>query len=205
MPKIVAGEVKRDKQSDKFIGFMEKLKAKEFFGNEESKREFIKNLEFDQFENLFFASNAMLRDIPVSKRAMDGTDVALRPVETSSFSSVFAKPETQYPPRHEDKKELLNELFLAAKEMNEEDVPMEDIALMISVAINAVHPFMDGNGRMSRLIYFLLTEDCNGAEEQMTQLKKVLGYKGRLLINNDPSEATKAINEYYSGLLCQDR
>ena len=45
--------------------------------------------------------------------------------------------------------------------MNREGREFKDIALLISSSINAIHPYLDANGRMSRVIYVLLTNSSN--------------------------------------------
>jgi len=173
MSEIISTEApadyQRDEQSEKLVRFMDKLHADEIFANEESKREYLKNLTFDEFKNLLMATNSLLRDIPVKQREIDGKEVFLNgPLEQI------------YPPEYDDKEPLLQELFANIQNMNQENRSLEDMAILTSITINAVHPFNDGNGRTSRLVYQLLAEDYNGNAGQKEELTQVLGEDGRM-------------------------
>jgi len=187
----------RGEQSEKVIRFMDKLRAPEIFADEESKREYIQNLTFEKFKNLLLTINSMLRDIPVSQRSVDGETVALRPnpdYQPGGFESLAVdKIETQYPPRFEDKECLFKEMFDLVQAMNANSQDLKDIALLVSTGINAIHAFNDGNGRTSRLSYFLLSENYSANGDQIDYIKKILGDKGRLFINNSPGLVTRTI------------
>ena len=106
---------------------------------------------------------------------MDGEAVALE--------SMFLG--TDYvPPRQEEKPELLAEVLQTARAMSQEGKNMEDIALLISSSLNAIHPYLDANGRTSRMIYLLLTKDLG--EEGKKELRAVLSENGRDKVNIDP-------------------
>lgn len=169
IPTEAPADYQRDEQSEKLIKFMDKLHADEIFANEETKREYLNNLTFDEFKNLLMATNSLLRDIPVKRREIDGKTVFLNgPLEQI------------YPPEYEDKEPLLQELFTNVQNMNQENRSLEDIGILTSMTINAVHPFNDGNGRTSRLVYQLLVEDYDGKTEQKEELVQVLGEDGRM-------------------------
>lgn len=54
-------------------------------------------------------------------------------------------------PRSEDKEELLKKSFEAAKSLS-----AKDAGLLLYLSLQAIHPFVDGNGRTGRLMYLLL-------------------------------------------------
>lgn len=182
-------ELSRDEQSEKVIRFMEKLHAPEIFASEETKREYIQNLTFDEFKNLLMATNSMLRDIPVSQRSLDGENVYLK-------AGVFKIDDEYVPPQHEDKEELLHEMFDDIEKMNQNGRSMQDIALLTSASINAIHLFNDGNGRTSRLLYVLLKDDYTNSEEENGHLTEVLGEDGRDIVDINPGLIAKDIDLY---------
>ena len=67
--------------------------------------------------------------------------------------------------------------------MNREGREFKDIALLISSSINAIHPYLDANGRMSRVIYVLLT---NSGDSIASEIQPVLSKNGRDIVNIDP-------------------
>lgn len=88
------------------------------------------------------------------------------------------------PPLQEDKPQLFNEVLSATKKMNAEGKDLKDIALLISSSINAIHAFSDANGRTSRTIYTLLTQDYNNETKQ--NLQNVLSDDGRIYTDINP-------------------
>lgn len=69
---------------------------------------------------------------------------------------------------------------------------LQDIALLISTGVNAIHLFNDGNGRTSRLLNYLINTDYTGSEDQVVFLKKLLGENGRLFIDINPKDAIES-------------
>lgn len=69
--------IERDKRADYLVNFLDHINAKNILDSEESKREFIKNTSFEDFEGWVVRFNGMLRSIPIKERYIDGKDVAL--------------------------------------------------------------------------------------------------------------------------------
>lgn len=191
--------VGRTERADYLVNFLDRIKAEQVLSSEESRREFIKNSSFEDFKGWIIRVNGILRSIPLKERSLDGRAVSLMPDpdqidEYARAFNVEKKPE--YLPREADKEELLKEMFGLAQTMEAQGANLNDIALLFSTGINAVHPFGDGNGRTSRLLNYLVNTNYTGAKEQADFLKKLLGDKGRLFINIDPGEAKNAVTEY---------
>jgi len=148
-------------------------KVEEIFSNEENKREFIDGLQPDEFIELLSGVNGILRGKEQEEWKMDGEHVQI--------SSLI---ETIMPPNFKDKPELFMETLSAAKEMNNQGRSLEDIAILFSSLINAVHGFNDGNGRTSRLVYSLFTKNFEGRDKE--EIKKTLLEDGRMEININP-------------------
>lgn len=116
---------------------------------------------------------------------MDGQDVG---VGVNIFTGL-----EYISPRQEDKPELLDKLLSSVKKMNEEGKDLKDIALAVSATINAIHPFLDGNGRTSRFIYSILTAGFN-----KEQIKKILSKSATFdgtEINIDPGLVKTKIDD----------
>lgn len=160
----------REKRADvllRFVGTSENIepfhgqKLETIFSDEEHRREFINNLGAEEFTQLLEGLNGILRNKKKEDWKMDGQDVGVG-------GHIFTGLE-YISPRREDKPELLDKLLSSVKRMNEEGKNLKDIALAVSATINAIHPFLDGNGRTSRFIYSILTEGFN-----KEQIKKIL-------------------------------
>ncbi len=160
--------------------------VEEVFSNDEEKRIFIENLQSEDFFEVLNSVNGILRGRKKEEWDMDGKGVVLR----------GALLGTEYvPPRHEDKPELLTEVLTAAKEMNHNKRSFEDIGLLVSSALNAIHPYADANGRTSRLMYLLLTKNFNS--EAQSELSEILGLYGRDKFDVNPRGSMQAAIENF--------
>lgn len=157
----------RDEQADKVFRFLEKTHASEIFDTEEHKRDYIRNLSYEDFEDLLVRINGLLREKPIHDREMDGSGVGLKGAYDREYIS----------PQQKDKPELLNQVLQAVKKMNEKGEDLNDIAIVLSSVLNAIHSFKDGNGRTSRLVYQLLSKDFNN--ERMGEIESALSNYGR--------------------------
>ena len=175
-------DVEREPQADLLLRFVERAeeihafngkKFSEVFRNETTKREFLDGLSSEEFIELLNGTNGILRDKPKDEWIMDGENV-----ELAGFI------EEILPPRPEDKEDLIRETLQAVKRMNKNDRSLKDIALLASASINAIHPYLDANGRESRLLYVLLTE--NYGPELQKKMKIILDEKGRDEIDINP-------------------
>jgi len=183
-PNTSAGSENREKRADaawRFLSLVKNIEAfrgrkfEEIFSSEENKREFIENLKPEEFMELLNGINGILRHKERQDWAMDGHTVELR---------ATLLPESYTPPRQEDKPELLRQTLSAAQEMDRNDDSLEDIGLMAAAALNAIHPYLDGNGRTGRMMHLLLASNLGG--ETRLQLKEVLSETGREKININP-------------------
>jgi len=185
--------IEREKRSEVLLRFLRSAenieplhgrKMEDIFSNEEEKRAFLENLQETEFAELLDGVNGILRGKKKDEWGMDGETVALEGVMVGVG---------YVPPRQEDKPELLAKVLASAKQMSRDGKNLQDIALLVSSSLNAVHPYLDGNGRTSRLIYTLLTKDFN--DETKAELQEVLGRDGRDKLNIDPGLIQHEIND----------
>jgi hypothetical protein len=164
----------RDKHGNELIGVMENARnfegfqgktVKELFGDQDDKkkREFINQLSVEQYIGFIVAINGILRGKSAGDSSMDGVGVT-----AAGFTGAHIFP-------HDfDKKELITQTWLAAQEMNRAGRELDEIAMLAGSLLVEIHPFADGNGRTSRVVYLLIKD---GFSEE--RLQAVLGYDGR--------------------------
>lgn len=186
------GYVDREKRSEVFLRFIHSAenieplhgrKMEDIFSSEKERREFIENLQDDEFIQLLDGVNGIMRNKKKDEWGMDGETVVLK-----GFAGVG-----YLPPRQEDKTELLAGVLTATKEMEKDGKDLKDIGLLVSSSLNAIHPYLDANGRTSRLLYLLLTTDYG--EETKTELQGVLKEHGRDKLDIDPGLVQTEIND----------
>ena len=86
--------------------------------------------------------NGLVRQIKIKSRRIDGEDTAIA-------NSIM---EIRYlPPRPEYKDELMRRAFEGARNLSKKDA-----GLLLYLSLQAIHLFVDGNGRTGRLLYLLL-------------------------------------------------
>ncbi|MDO8574458.1 MAG: hypothetical protein Q7R86_02425, partial [bacterium] len=145
--------------------------------SEECKREFLESLTESEFEELISGINGILRGKKKDDWEIDGGDVKLVPGTQNPDPEVI-------PPRAKDKLGLFGDLYEGMKTMIEDKRGIEDIALLLSSGINEVHSYEDANGRTSRLIYTLLTENFDDAGQE--KMKSILGEYGSFHVDINP-------------------
>src|SRR3989338_8807728 len=190
--------IEREKRSGVLLRFLRSVetiqpfhgrKMEDIFSNEEEKRAFLENLQETEFVELLDGVNGILRGKKKDEWSMDGETVIL----TSEGYMGFKQQEDYLPPQQEDKAELLTEVLVSMKEMNRNGRDLKDIALLVSSSLNAIHPYLDANGRTSRLIYTLLTKNFN--DETKTELQGVLGRDGHDKLDINPGLIREEIND----------
>lgn len=156
-------EESREKQAEKVITFLRRIGAFDFFQRLREDKEMANDISFEDYRDFLVRINGITRNIPTSKRKLDGDGVMLE-----GFIDEVAVP------RQEDKEELLKQSFTSRTHLQS----TEDIAYMFPAVLTAVHPFMDGNGRTSRILHSLLIH--HPSEEDFEEnLRKALGEDGR--------------------------
>jgi hypothetical protein len=141
--------------------------AKEVFDpdNEQGRRGLIERLSDEEYSDLITGINGILRGEKKEEWKMDGVGVTAIGHEVVG-GHIF--------PRDADKKDLIVQSWKAAQEMNTNQRNLEEIGMLLGSLLVETHPFADGNGRTSRLVYFMVK---NGFSED--QVKAILSDDGR--------------------------
>jgi hypothetical protein len=147
--------------------------------NENTRRGLIESLSDDQYLQFINGVNGILRGIEKDKWGMDGDGV------TAASHEVVG---THIFPRHADKKDILTKTWRTAKEMNASGRNLEDIGMLLGSLLVEIHPYADGNGRTSRLIYSMVKDGISADKEE--KLVALLGEDGR-------DELDMALSKFY--------
>lgn len=160
------------------VRLMEKLHAEQVFSTPEASKQFLDSLTFDEFSRLLDTANGLERNLPKPDRGMKGSGFIQE-------SGVLTGESVEYqPPQASDRVPLMGKVFQAAQRAKDP----EDAAVILALSINAIHPYDDGNGRTSRLIYTLLQRGYNGTDEDKQYYAEILkNTEGRKAVNLDPS------------------
>jgi hypothetical protein len=153
-------EQARAETAEKVVSFLEKTevyeKLEELLDGQKDK------ISFEEFKDLLVRLNGIIRDIPIHERHFDGAQV-----------HVEGWMDTYKPPRQKDKEGLLERAYNSTDKVEEGDEKY-----LIPAVINAVHLFVDGNGRTARLLYQLL-EKHKSKEEFLIVVEKAMKKDGR--------------------------
>lgn len=144
----------------KVFDFLDKTKFLAFRKSDEQFDEWIQKLSYEDFRNYLTRLNGILREMPTKQRSVDGANVEI------VFG--FAGDQISYlPPAVEKKETLMREVFAALKSVPDN----EDRALLAYYALQAIHPYSDGNGRTGRLLHELISSEGKElTKEKLSQL-----------------------------------
>jgi hypothetical protein len=162
-------EADRQRQTRKFERMIEHTGFDKHLESPESRTRFIDELSDEEFVILLREMDGVFVNLPRSyRRLAEHTQVSVE--DGGRILDIYPYPEDKIP--------LLSEVLATSKDMK----TLEDKAFMLAVGINAVHPFMEGNGRISRSTYYLLT---NGYKPDDKKLHDILGTEGESIITPD--------------------
>jgi hypothetical protein len=146
----LADEGERKYASDRLVKFLDISSLqingqsfKEILRDKEAIKDFILSLDYPEYAKLVTGINAMVRNKRSDEEwRMDGKGVRM------GDQNIF--------PEQEDKEELLQKSLEVAKIMQAEGRSVQDISILLSVALTGIHPFANGNGRTARVLLALL-------------------------------------------------
>ncbi len=172
----------------KVFEFLDRTKFLDMRKSDEQFDEWIQKLSYEDFSNYLTRLNGILREVPIKQRSVDGRGVEV-------FFGIVGDEISYLPPAAEAKENLMRETFDALKSIPDN----EDRALLIYYALQAIHPYSDGNGRTGRLVHEIISED--GKELTEKKLSELLDHdkeghagtgKGRDVFSEKVLEANKA-------------
>ena len=141
----------REFAADRLIRFLNTSKielpgdvsVREVLRSKETIKNFILSLSPENYNRLLIGINAMVRNKSGHETwHMDGEGVKM------GGNDIF--------PAQADKEALLAQSLEAAKQMAAAGRSTEDIALLLSISLTAIHPFINGNGRTARFLLLML-------------------------------------------------
>ncbi|HBB56664.1 TPA: hypothetical protein DEW47_01395 [Patescibacteria group bacterium] len=143
----------------KVFEFLDRTKFLDVRKSGEQFNEWLQKLSYEDYTNYLTRLNGILREVPIKKRAVDGSGVEI------SFG--IMGDISYLPPAAEQKDGLMRESFDALKQIPDN----EDRALLTYYALQAIHPYSDGNGRTGRLLHEIISEDGKElTEEKLSEL-----------------------------------
>lgn len=139
--------------------FLDRTKFLDVRKSDEQFDEWLQKLSYEDYMTYLTRLNGILREVPIKKRAVDGSGVEI------SFGIMG---ETSYlPPTAEQKNSLMRESFEALKQIPDN----KDRALLTYYTLQAIHPYSDGNGRTGRLLHEIISENGKDlTEEKLSEL-----------------------------------
>jgi len=163
-----------EEHQGRLLRAMDHLRAKEVFETPQKGKEFLDSLNFSDFKKFLEFANGTIRGLAKNKE---------RAGNSNSFITHGNTGTVMYrPPRRLDREDLLKTALSKAQAT---DTPAK-AGLTLALAINAIHPFNDGNGRTARLIYTLAEHGYNGEETDQDLYYKILeNTKGRDSVDVD--------------------
>lgn len=171
-----AEQTKRIEGAEKLLQLLEKTGGGQVLAKPESRRQLILQTDFAAFEDWLQRANGLSRGL----RAKADRDVCRVASETPTMTA----------PDIADRRPLLVQAWEASRrilgpetEVNEQ---LEDVSLLLGGAINLIHPFEDGNGRISRLVSWLVREGFDGSQESRALVGMLVNETGGQVLHNNP-------------------
>ena len=174
---------------DKLFTFLKRLGFVDAMKDPVRFKEWLEKLTFKEFQEHLIRINGIIREIPISKRDIDGNKVLVG----SDMGMEFL------PPEDEDKNELLKYAFERLK-----DIPnIKDQGLLLYLSTQYLHLFKDGNGRLGRLLYYILRKIQESSNLDIVEMRELLSHdgetgKGREIFYGEvipPSNVTNIVNQ----------
>ena len=139
------------------------------FTTPQDSMDFLDNLTPDDFKAWLDRLNQSIR---VTNKPVD--------VPSGSYIAASGMNGVAYePPQRHDREHLLRAAFIKAQQLSSH----EAAGLTLSLAINAVHYYSDGNGRLSRLIYRFLNYGYRGSQDDECYNRLLSNTAGRSVHN----------------------
>lgn len=159
----------------KTVRAMNYLHAEEIFSTPEQSKEFLDSLSFEDFVKWLNFIDGIETNKPIKDRDM-GSNSYIE-AQRKGDDTIYCKYRPPYPMH---RPELVKMAFEKSQSVEDPKIA----GLTLSFAINAIHPYDDGNGRTARVIYSLLSKGYSGSDEDKNYYSKILvNTLGQELIN----------------------
>jgi hypothetical protein len=149
---VEAAEVAPDEPMHPVVEVMDKLRAEEALGDENTRAEMLRNMDVPAAKEVLNAVNGTVRGLPPEKWGMDGRGYI------ESDAKLLSSQKDYDPPAPRDRQPLLDKALEAAR-----DLPADHAATLTGLGINATHVYNDGCGRTSRFAYTAMTHGYDGS------------------------------------------
>lgn len=156
--------IEKDIGPQKIYQFLSRTGFLNIVADEEKLHQWMEAQSFSDFEDHLVRINGLVRQVRIKDRRIDGERVSIQ----NQFDDV-----SYLPPEASDKRELLEKTFEQAKKL-----PEKDAGLLLYYSVQAIHPFVDGNGRTGRLLYLLLERGSAKQAVSKQELEDFLMHDG---------------------------
>lgn len=170
-------------ENAKTTQLMDRIHAEIIFETPSMSKDYLNSINYHDFKKLLCLINGLERDISKPNRNLDGNGVikSIKSDDDSDGITVYLPPESSI------REALLEESFDLCKKIDDP----EAAGLALGMSIVAIHPFQDGNGRTSRLVYGLLSHGYDGSKECKDFYNSILANTdGRKVIDLNPNDRT---------------
>jgi len=141
-------------QAKNLVTFFDKTGYLKSMKDPKEKLRIITSMNVEELESMLKRLNGIITGRPIHEREIftHGNDVL--DVKTKDPLHIGAAPEVQ---RHMFEQDMLDAL---------NKIDMEYVSDFIACSLNFIHMFPDGNGRLSRLVYFILSGESDEMDEE---------------------------------------
>lgn len=162
----------------KTVETMSRFHAEEIFATPEASKVFLDSLDFTDFKRWLNFVNGSERGVERSERGIRGGS------DIEQESGLLGASIAYRAPYQKMRERLLEIAFTKAQQVNDPEVA----GLTLGFAINAIHPYPDGNGRTARMVYALLSKGYSGSEGDNKFYTDLLeNVAGREVVNPNPA------------------
>ncbi len=174
-------------ERDGIVATLDILETSSYLGSPESRLAYFQNLGFEEFIGLITTINESCTfDVNEAINPDDRRDRLISSTTINKETGKQSETRTAYrAPAYEYRETLLEEALATAQSLDD----IEQAATLIGLALSIIHPFKDGNGRSSRVLYALLTHGYDGSETDKEYFRALSNHANKEFVYFDPEYA----------------